>query len=129
MDSENTHMCAQNAENGFGFVFLERYHKYGDEFLNRSVTGDENWISFVNVKANEQSTQWMHAQSSNKPKMFKQTHARKMMATVSWERNGALMVELMQQRATITSEVYCETLKNCVERKAWNADIRCSAPP
>jgi hypothetical protein len=33
----------QNTENGFGFDFLERYHKDGDEFLNHIVrlTGDE----------------------------------------------------------------------------------------
>jgi tRNA(Ile2) C34 agmatinyltransferase TiaS len=27
MDSENANGCPQNAENGFGFVFLERYQK------------------------------------------------------------------------------------------------------
>jgi hypothetical protein len=40
------------------------------------------------------------------------------MATDFWDRKGVLMVEFMQQRATMTSEVYCETLKkkkeNCV---------------
>jgi hypothetical protein len=34
MSSENAHGCAQNAENGFGFDFSQRYHKDGDEFLN-----------------------------------------------------------------------------------------------
>jgi hypothetical protein len=33
------------------------------------------------------------------------------MATVSWDRKGVLMVEVMQQGAMIKSEVYCETLK------------------
>jgi hypothetical protein len=38
---KNAHECAQNKENGFGF--LERYHKDGDEFLNHilRVTSDE----------------------------------------------------------------------------------------
>jgi hypothetical protein len=31
MGFENAHGHAQNAENGFGFDFLERYHKEGDE--------------------------------------------------------------------------------------------------
>jgi hypothetical protein len=37
---------------GFGFDFLERYHKDGDEFLNHivQVTGDETWLSFLNVE-------------------------------------------------------------------------------
>jgi transposase len=33
------------------------------------------------------------------------------MATVFWDRKGVLMVEFMQQGTTLTSEVYCETLK------------------
>jgi hypothetical protein len=58
MGSENAHGCAQNAENGFNFdFFLERCHKDGDEFLNHivRVTGDETWVSFVNVETKEHS--------------------------------------------------------------------------
>jgi hypothetical protein len=52
MCSENAHGCSQNAENCFGFGFLERHHKAGDEFLNHivRVKGDETWGSFVNVE-------------------------------------------------------------------------------
>jgi hypothetical protein len=31
------------------------------------------------------------------------------MATVFWDKKGVLMLEFMQQGATLTSEVYCET--------------------
>jgi hypothetical protein len=67
--SENAHGCAQNAENGFRFDFLKRYDKDGDEFLNHivRVTGEETWVSFVNVETKEQSRQWMHTHSPNKP--------------------------------------------------------------
>jgi hypothetical protein len=53
-------------------TFLERYHKNGDEFFSHivRVTGDDIWISFVNVETKEQSKQWMHTHSPNK---FKQT--------------------------------------------------------
>jgi hypothetical protein len=37
--------------------------------------------------------------------------ARKLMAIVFWDRKKVLMVEFMQQGNTITSEVYCKTLK------------------
>jgi hypothetical protein len=89
----------QNAENGFGFdFFLEQYHKNGDEFPNHIVqVTDETWVSFVNVETKEQSKQWLHTHSPNKQKTFKQTFARKLMATVSWDRKGVLMGELMQQ--------------------------------
>jgi hypothetical protein len=33
------------------------------------------------------------------------------MAAILWDRNGVLMVEFMQQGTSVTSEVYCETLK------------------
>jgi hypothetical protein len=36
---------------------------------------------------------------------------RKLMAAVFWDSKGVLMVEFMQQGTTITSELYCETLK------------------
>jgi hypothetical protein len=36
------------------------------------------------------------------------------MATVFWDRKGVLMVGFMKQGTTITSEMYCETLRNCI---------------
>jgi hypothetical protein len=63
-------------------TFLERYHKDSDGFLSHIVTGDEIWVSFVNVETKEQARQWMHTYSPNKLKRFKQMSARKLMATV-----------------------------------------------
>jgi hypothetical protein len=42
------------------------------------------------------------------------------MATVFWDRKGVLMVEFMQQRATIVSEVCCETPKKELHRAIQN---------
>jgi hypothetical protein len=64
-------------------TFLERSYKDGDEFLNHIVKGNETWVSFVNVETKEQSKQWRHTHSPNKPKKFKQTSSpRKLMAAV-----------------------------------------------
>jgi hypothetical protein len=52
---------------------FERYHKDGDEFLNHIVTGDETWVSFVNVETKERLKQWMHTHSPNKPRKYTQT--------------------------------------------------------
>jgi hypothetical protein len=96
------------------------------------VTGDETWVTFLNVETKEQPKQWMHAHSPNKPKKDKQISARNLMAAVFLDRKGVLMMEFMQQGTTV-SEVYCETLKNCagpaIQNKEWNADIQCNAPP
>jgi hypothetical protein len=77
------------------------------------VTGDETWVSFVNVDAKEQSKQRMHTHSKNKPKQFKQMFmpGSKLMATVFWDRKGMLMVEIMEQRTTVMSEVDHKILK------------------
>jgi hypothetical protein len=56
----------------------------------------------------------MDAHTFTKPENYKQTSAGKLMATVLWDSKGVLMVEFMQQGTTITSQMYCETLKNCV---------------
>jgi len=92
-------------------TFLQRYWEEGDEFLDRIVTGDETWVKFVNAETKEQSKQWMHTHSPNKPKKFKQTLSnKKMIVTVFWNRKGILLTEFMAPGTTITSEVYCETL-------------------
>jgi hypothetical protein len=77
---------------GSALTFLLSYREEGDEFLDRIVTGDETWVQFVNADTKEQSKQWMHTHSPNKPKKFKQTLSnRKMMATVFWELSGIVI--------------------------------------
>jgi hypothetical protein len=69
---KNAHGCPQNAENSFGFDFLKC-----NDYLNHivQVTGDETWVSFMNVDAKGQSKQWIHTYSPNRLKKFKQTTA------------------------------------------------------
>jgi histone-lysine N-methyltransferase SETMAR len=68
-------------------IFLKRHHKDGDEYLSHifRVRSDESWVSFVNVETKEQSKQRMHIHSPTKPKRFKQTSAKKMIAIVFWD--------------------------------------------
>jgi hypothetical protein len=82
--------------------------------MNFSITPYEceTWVSFVNVETKEQSKEWMHSHSPNKPKTFKQTCAcQKADGKYFLGQERSAMVEFMQQGTTITSEVYCETLK------------------
>lgn len=78
MGSENTRGCTQYTRNGFDFDFFGWYCK-NDEFFHHivQVTGDETWVSFVNVEAKEQSavkTVDAHAFSKQAEK-FKETSA------------------------------------------------------
>jgi len=51
-------------------MFLQRYWEEDDEF-DRIVSGDETWVQLVNAETKEQSKQWMHMHSPNKPKKNK----------------------------------------------------------
>jgi hypothetical protein len=57
----------------------------------------------VNVETTEQPKHWMHAHSPDKTVKFKQMFcAKKLMATVFWNRKGVLRMEFMQQATTLT---------------------------
>jgi hypothetical protein len=53
----------------------------------------------------------MHTFTKQAKKFKQMLSARKLMATVFWDRKGVLMVEFMQLGTTKTSEMHCETLK------------------
>jgi hypothetical protein len=57
MGSENLMGAHKTQRMASGSTFLVQYHKDGDEFLNHvvGVTGDEIWVSFMNVAIKEQS--------------------------------------------------------------------------
>jgi hypothetical protein len=82
-------------------TFLERYHRDSDEFLSHLVTGDKTRVSFVCqnqtvVKAVDANT------FTKQTEKCKQASARKLMATVFWDRKGVLILEIIQQGNTIT---------------------------
>jgi hypothetical protein len=58
-------------------TFLEWYHEDGDKVLNHiiQVTGNETWVSFVNVETKERSKQWTCTHYPNKLKKLKQMSA------------------------------------------------------
>ncbi|GFU74553.1 histone-lysine N-methyltransferase SETMAR [Trichonephila clavipes] len=90
--------------------FLDRYHKEGDQFLERIATGDETWVSHITPESKRQSMQWRHTNSPVRVKAKRTISTRKVMATVFWDRHGVLLVEFMQQGTTINAAAYCATL-------------------
>ncbi|GFV03553.1 mariner Mos1 transposase [Trichonephila clavipes] len=90
--------------------FLDRYHKDGDQFLERIVTGDKTWVSHIIPESKRQSMKWRHTNSPVRVKAKRTISTRKVMATVFWDRHGVLLVEFMQQGTTINAAAYCATL-------------------
>jgi hypothetical protein len=98
-------VCTKCRENGLSFDFFRAIPQRWHEFLNHitGITGTEIWVSFVNIET-KQTKQWIHTHSPSKVKKFKQ------LLTVFWDMKGVLMLEFMQQGATIMPEVYCEKI-------------------
>ncbi|GFU75811.1 mariner Mos1 transposase [Trichonephila clavipes] len=90
--------------------FLDRYHKEGDQFLERIVTGDETWVSHITPESKRQSMEWRIRNSPVRVKVKRTISTRKVMATLLWDRHGVLLVEFMQQGTTINTAAYCATL-------------------
>jgi hypothetical protein len=80
-------------------TFLERYHKDGDEFLDHIVraTAVETRVSSVNVGTKEQLRRGCTCicQTSRISLNKRCLPARKLMATIFWDRRGVLMAEFM----------------------------------
>ena len=78
----------------------------GHDFHFPLVTVDETWVHYYEPENKAQSRQWV-GPGSPRPKKFKtQPSADKMMATVVWDTEGVIMLDLLAKRSTITG-VYC----------------------
>jgi [histone H3]-lysine36 N-dimethyltransferase SETMAR len=103
----------KNQRMAASLALLDAYDKDGDSFLDRIVTGDETWVKHVNCETKLQSMEWGHTKSPKKPRKCLQTlSARKIMATVFWDRKGVILIEFLERGATINAERYCQTLTN-----------------
>jgi hypothetical protein len=92
----------QTQRRALASTFLDRYHKDGNGFLNQiiRVTGVETWVTFVNVETKKQPNGGCtHIHQRSRNSLNKRClPARKLMATVFWNRKGVLVVVLKQQR-------------------------------
>ncbi|GFV24580.1 HTH_48 domain-containing protein [Trichonephila clavipes] len=57
--------------------FWDRYHKEGDQFLERIVTGDETWVSHITPESKRQSMEWRHTNSPVRAKAKRTISTRK----------------------------------------------------
>lgn len=89
---------------------LGRFDDDGPDFLGRIVTGDETWLHHFDPETKRQSMEWHHVTSPRK-KFKSVPSAGKVMATVFWDSEGVILVNIMAKGTTINSEAYVKTLK------------------
>jgi histone-lysine N-methyltransferase SETMAR len=90
------------------------------DFLARLVTEDETWLHIYDPETKEQSKEWRHS-GSPRPKKFRaQKSAKKVMASVFWDKDGILLVDYLPQGCSITGEYYAnllDQLHEAIKRK------------
>ena len=98
---------------------LDEYSANPDEFLSHLVTQDETWVHHFEPETKRQSLQWRHV-TSPPPKTFKVVpSAKKVMASVFWDKNGIIMVEYLPKGSTVTGAYYADQLRRlreCVKK-------------
>lgn len=96
---------------GLALQHLFRYHE-DPAFLHRIVTGDESWCHHYEPETKRDSMQWKHVSSPPSQKFKGVASAGKVLLTVFFDVQGPLLVEFLEHRRTINSDVYCETLRS-----------------
>lgn len=91
---------------------LALYDADPDNVLSRIITGDETWLHHWDPDTKQESMQWKHANSPPPRKFRTQPSAGKVMATIFWDCKGALLVDYLPQRTTMTGSYYGNVLKN-----------------
>ncbi|GBN95292.1 Mariner Mos1 transposase [Araneus ventricosus] len=97
---------------GSTLTFLTRYSEEGNEFLNKIVTGDENWVCHVTPESKQQSMEWRHSRShTQKNSKHRCQHTKSCALCYGMDRHGILLVEFLPRGKTINAVRYCETLR------------------
>jgi histone-lysine N-methyltransferase SETMAR len=95
---------------------LARYEAEGDHFLSTIVTDDETWIHHFEPETKRQAMEWHHTTSPRKKKFKAIPSANKIMATVFWDYEGVILIDVLLRGQTINSDVYVEALKKLKKR-------------
>ena len=90
--------------------FLTQCSEEGEN-LSHVVTGNETWVSHKSPNSKQQYMQWRHTLSPTETNLKQTTSIRKVMCTMSWDRKGVLLVNVLPQGSTMNAGVYCDTLQ------------------
>ncbi|GFX72220.1 histone-lysine N-methyltransferase SETMAR [Trichonephila clavipes] len=95
---------------GLALQHLFRYQE-DPAFMKRIVTGDETWGHHYEPETKRDSMLWKHALSPPPKKFRAVKSAGKVLLTVLFNVQGPLLVEFLEHRKSINSDVYCSTLR------------------
>ncbi len=96
--------------------------KADPNFLDKIITGDECWVSLLEVELKKDSKEWHpRGTHADRPlKALRNRSQRKVMVTVFFDRKGVVLIDFLPAGETINEEYYggiLRTLKERVRRK------------
>jgi hypothetical protein len=125
MGSENIHGRLRNAKNGFGFDLFRAIPQIW-RWISQSHCMSNRWwnLGFICECWNRRAVKAVDAHTFTKQTLYA---CQKSDGNCFLGQNmkGVLMAEFMQQEITVTSEVYCETLKTYVTSVVLLSDNAC----
>ncbi|XP_037572224.1 histone-lysine N-methyltransferase SETMAR-like [Dermacentor silvarum] len=95
---------------GLPLQHIFRYHEDA-AFLEWIVTGNESWCHHYEPETKRDSLQWKHVSPLPLKKCKAVASAGKVLLTAFFDVRGLLLVEFLEHRRTINSDVKCETLR------------------
>ena len=86
--------------------FLQRFHKEGQQFLDRIVTVDETWVSTFDPETKQSSSMWKTPSSPSPQKARVCRSHKKQMFIVFYDTEGVILCHGVPVGRTINSEYY-----------------------
>lgn len=87
-------------------MFLRRWRKDGDRFLNRIITTDETWVNFYDPETKRESMMWKHTSSPPPKKARTMKSAKKIMFIFFCDNQGMLLQHAVPSHQTVNKEYY-----------------------
>ncbi|GFR80088.1 histone-lysine n-methyltransferase setmar-like protein [Elysia marginata] len=74
-----------------------------NNLFDNLITGDETWVHLNTPETKRDSMTWKHPTSSMTKKLKVQRSAAKVMATVSWDAKGVILLDILPQGQCISA--------------------------
>jgi len=97
------------SEKNFLVVSLTNFALH--QFLERIITTDETWVHHYEPESKAQSMAWKCPTSLVAKKFKSQPSASKIMLTLFWDMEGAILVHFTPEGETVNSQNYCDVLR------------------
>jgi hypothetical protein len=81
-----------------------------NQFIERIIAAYETWLHHYEPKSKAQSMAWKRPASPVAKKFKSQPSAGRIMLTIFWHMEGAILVYFITEGETVNSQNYCDVL-------------------